>query len=271
MDRKTIIALSFGTIVILASFAGMAYYSNGEAHGENVKINTLNHYIKEYDLKAIKTITHKNTLDTVVPATMQNKTDNNTVIMRYTFYKGSKNVTGQLLHIYIDGKLIHESLLLNSSEGKNYNYTVATLYSISGKLNTFVINNNKIDNSKNTSLVLTNVHNKINPAYAYNQVCNIYSTGIFGWFLSFNNDATQNLITDMTSLSLLAGYLGLMLGFSVVGSVIAFLASAILAIGAYAINNLNNAGGLHGVYFDGLYGQLSGYGTPWTHAVPWWA
>ncbi len=75
----------------------------------------------------------------------------------------------------------------------------------------------------------------------------------------------------MTALSLLTAYLSAILSFTVAGTVIAFLASAILAIGAYAINNLNNSGGLHGVYFDGAYGQLSGYGTPWTHAVPLWA
>ena len=73
----------------------------------------------------------------------------------------------------------------------------------------------------------------------------------------------------MTFLSILVAWLGVMPGG--VGTIIAFLASAILAIGAYAITNLNIAGGLHGVYFDGAYGQLNGYGTPWTYPTPWWA
>ncbi len=126
-------------------------------------------------------------------------------------------------------------------------------------------------NTNDNPKVMSNSY--IKPDYSYNEVCNVYSTGTLGWFLSFNQPATVNLIADMTSLSVLMGYLSFVLGtFGVfAGSVITFLASVILGVGSYEINALDDSGGLHGVYFEGYYGQLSSYGTPWTHPVPWWA
>ena len=63
--------------------------------------------------------------------------------MNYTLYRGNNNVTGELLNVYVNGKLEHRSLLINSTELNN-NFTVVPLYSKSGNYNVTVLNTNGI-------------------------------------------------------------------------------------------------------------------------------
>lgn len=107
--------------------------------------------------------------------------------------------------------------------------------------------------------------------YPISDVQNVFSMGWLGWFLSFNEAGTYNLIQDMGSLSLLLAFLSYCIGALVVASFVAFLASLLLGLGAILISNLDLSGGDNGVYFDGAYGTLTGCGTPWTHSIPWWA
>ena len=264
INKKIIIAISFATIMVMVGFTGLMYYNPENNHGNKVTIPKLGHYIEKYNFKEVDSISHTTIFNNTNPDVANNTNKNTTITMGYTLYNGTNNVTGTLLHVYKNDKLFHESLMVNSTDNKSSNYSVIPLYSKSGNYNITEITNNTINH-----IIKNNKNNNISPAYSYGQVHNIYSTGYLGWFLSFNNAATQNLVTDMTFLSILVAWLGVMPGG--VGTIIAFLASAILAIGAYAITNLNIAGGLHGVYFDGAYGQLNGYGTPWTYPTPWWA
>ena len=271
MKRKTIIAFLFATIMVIAGFSGLFFYSSQVAENSHAKAYSLDHYIAKYNFREARSESHNIAFNGPRPATTNSNTvANNMTDLAYTFYNGNNNITGELLHIYVKGKLEHESLIVNNTNSKLYNYTVIPLYSRSGNYHIFNINRHTLKTAPRTIKTVGNGR-KIVPEYSYSQVCNIYSTGVSGWFLSFNNAATQNLITDMTSISALTGWMGVMFGYTVIGPVIAFLAATIIAIGAYEIGNLNDAGGLHGVYFDGPYGALANYGTPWTHQVPWWA
>jgi hypothetical protein len=272
MKRKTIIAFLFATIMVIARFSGLFFYSSQVAENSHAKAYSLDHYIAKYNFREARSESHNIAFNGPRPATSNSNTvANNMTDMAYTFYNGNNNITGELLHIYVKGKLEHESLIVNNTNSKLYNYTVIPLYSRSGNYHIFNINRHTLKTAPRTIKTVGN-GSKIVPEYSYSQCHTHYSTGLLGWFLSFNNVATHKLVADMTTAEILTGFLSFILAiFFLVPGFIAFLAATILAIGAYEISNLNDAGGLHGVYFDGHYMQLKNYGTPWTHPVPWWA
>ena len=129
MDRKTIIAFSFATNRLGAGLVGLVYY-NPEIHSDNynhINIPKLGHYVHEYNLKDTGSVSHRSTFRNETPATNgSNTTGNNTIIMNYTLYRGNNNVTGELLNVYVNGKLEHRSLLINSTELNN-NFTVSPI------------------------------------------------------------------------------------------------------------------------------------------------
>ena len=219
MDKKVIIAFSFATIVLIAGLSGLIYY-NPEASDKNIKTPKLESYINKYNLRNIESISHKSTFMTETPAISGTTTTNNTVTMDYTFYRGSNNVTGQLLHVYVNGKLEHESLLVNST-GLNGNITVVPLYSKSGNYNITTLSNN-IKTGKSVN----------NDVYVDLQA--IYSWGPNGKALAFTQDMTELLLAVLGVGGLLAG---------------AVLLGEILAIGFTVIGLYDAWGGANGVFF----------------------
>lgn len=222
MDKKVIIAFSFATIMLIAGLSGLIYY-NPEASDKNIKTPKLESYINKYNLRNIESISHKSTFMTETPAISGTTTTNNTVTMDYTFYRGSNNVTGQLLHVYVNGKLEHESLLVNST-GLNGNITVVPLYSKSGNYNITTLSNN-IKTGKSVN----------NDVYVDLQAR--YSWGPNGKALAFTQDMTELLIAVLLVSIAIAGL-----------ATMGFLA-AILAIGTAVIGLYDSWGGNNGVFF----------------------
>ena len=221
MNRKGIIAFLFATIMVIAGFAGLIYY-NPEIHNNKIETHKLGYHINEYNLKSLGSISHKTNFITEVPDVNGTNATNNTVIMNYTFYKGNDNVTGELLNIYVNGKLEHKSLLINSTK-LNGNITIVPLYSKSGDYNVTILNNN----TKNSS-----INNDV-----YVDLQAIYSWGSSGTALAFTQDMTELLITVL-----------------VVGAIISApfsmgVVAALLSIGASVISLYDAWGGGNGVFF----------------------
>ena len=230
MDRKTIIAFSFATNRLGAGFVGLVYY-NPEIHNDNynhINIPKLGHYIHEYGLKDTGSVSHRSTFRNEKPATNGgNTTSNNTVIMNYTLYRGNNNVTGELLNVYVNGRLEHRSLLINSTELNN-NFTVVPLYSKSGNYNVTVLNTNTNNNTKNATGNNPNV---------YVDLQAIYSLGTGGEALAFNQEMTEVLLYVLG------------IGFAISLYVSAGLVALIISIGIGTILLYDELGGGNGVFF----------------------
>ncbi len=236
MDRKTIIAFSFATNRLGAGLVGLVYY-NPEIHSDNynhINIPKLGHYVHEYNLKDTGSVSHRSTFRNEKPATNGgNTSSNNTVIMNYTLYRGNNNVTGELLNVYVNGKLEHRSLLINSTELNN-NFTVVPLYSKSGNYNVTVLNTNTTNNTKNATGNNPNV---------YVDLQAIYSLGSGGAALAFNQEMTEVLLYVLGVGVAIAGVAALV---TVAASVIV---AAILSIGIGTIVLYDELGGGNGVFF----------------------
>ncbi|EQB69022.1 MAG: hypothetical protein AMDU4_FER2C00293G0001 [Ferroplasma sp. Type II] len=236
MDRKTIIAFSFATNRLGAGLVGLVYY-NPEIHSDNynhINIPKLGHYVHEYNLKDTGSVSHRSTFRNETPATNGgNTSSNNTIIMNYTLYRGNNNVTGELLNVYVNGKLEHRSLLINSTELNN-NFTVVPLYSKSGNYNVTVLNTNATNNTKNATGNNPNV---------YVDLQAIYSLGSGGEALAFNQEMTDTLLY----------VLGVGVAIAGVAALVTFAASvivaAILSIGIGTILLYDEFGGGNGVFF----------------------
>ncbi len=230
MDRKTIIAFSFATNRLGAGFVGLVYY-NPEIHNDNynhINIPKLGHYIHEYGLKDTGSVSHRNTFRNEKPATNGgNTSSNNTIIMNYTLYRGNNNVTGELLNVYVNGKLEHRSLLINSTELNN-NFTVVPLHSKSGNYNVTVLNTNTTNNTKNATGNNPNV---------YVDLQAIYSLGSGGAALAFNQEMTEVLLYVLG------------IGFAISLYVSAGLVALIISIGIGTILLYDELGGGNGVFF----------------------
>ena len=227
MDRKTIIAFSFATNRLGAGLVGLVYY-NPEIHSDNynhINIPKLGHYVHEYNLRDTGSVSHRSTFRNETPATNgSNTTGNNTIIMNYTLYRGNNNVTGELLNVYVNGKLEHRSLLINSTELNN-NFTVVPLYSKSGNYNVTVLNTN---NTKNATGNNPNVYVDLQAILSY---------GTNGNALAFSQDMTELLGTVLT------------VGAIIAAGPTAGLVSAILLIGVATIGLYDWWGGGNGVFF----------------------
>ena len=230
MDRKTIIAFSFATNRLGAGLVGLVYY-NPEIHSDNynhINIPKLGHYVYEYNLKDAGSVSHRSTFRNETPATNgSNTASNNTIIMNYTFYRGNNNVTGELLNVYVNGKLEHRSLLINSTELNN-NFTVVPLYSKSGNYNVTVLNTNATNNTKNATGNNPNVYVDLQAIQSY---------GTNGNALAFNQDMTYVLLYIL-------GVGAVITSVPTVG-----LISIILAIGVATILLYDELGGGKGVFF----------------------
>ncbi|EQB73751.1 MAG: hypothetical protein AMDU4_FER2C00044G0008 [Ferroplasma sp. Type II] len=230
MDRKTIIAFSFATNRLGAGLVGLVYY-NPEIHSDNynhINIPKLGHYVHEYNLKDAGSVSHRSTFRNETPATNgSNTTGNNTIIMNYTFYRGNNNVTGELLNVYVNGKLEHRSLLINSTELNN-NFTVVPLYSKSGNYNVTVLNTNTTNNTKNATGNNPNVYVDLQAIFSY---------GYGGEALAFNQYMTGLLFAVVSA------------GAALAAIATAGLVSGILAIGATVIGLYDWWGGGNGVFF----------------------
>ncbi len=159
INKKTIIAILFATIMVMAGFTGLMYYNHESNDKNKINIPKLGHYIKKYNFKEVDSISHRLTINNTNPDIANGTNKNTTMSMDYTLYNGTNNVTGSLLHIYKNGKLLHESLLVNSTDNKNYNYSVIPLYSKSNSYNIINIS---------TSIIKKYTHSgKISPAYSY--------------------------------------------------------------------------------------------------------
>ncbi len=219
INNKVIIAISFATIMIMVGFTGLMYYNPENNTGNKINIPKLGYYINKYDLKAV------HSMNNIIPFNnpdVANSTSNNTIKMSYTFYNGTNNVTGTLLKIYENGKLLHESLLVNKTDNKNYNYSVIPLYSKSGNYNITEITNN------------TNATDK-NDVYVDLQA--IYSRGSNGCAIAFTQDMTGLLIAVLLAGAVLAGV------------ATAGVLAAILSLGAILIGLYDGWGGKNGVFF----------------------
>lgn len=230
MDRKTIIAFSFATIMLGAGLVGLVYY-NPEIHSDNynhINIPKLGHYVHEYNLKDTGSVSHRSTFRNETPAANGgNTSSNNTIIMNYTLYRGNNNVTGELLNVYVNGKLEHRSLLINSTELNN-NFTVVPLYSKSGNYNVTVLNTNTTNNTKNATGNNPNVYVDLQAILSY---------GYGGEALAFNQYMTELLITVLVA------------GSPLMGIATAGLVGAAMIIGATVIGLYDAWGGENGVFF----------------------
>lgn len=176
------------------------------------------------------------------------------------------NSIGYSVEVTVNGHIYSDLIAITYKNANSYKLSIIPVYSNSIK------STESASFSASAQVAESNITSNVAmPSYSYSQVQNVYSTGWFGWFLSFNEAATVNLETDMTALSILLGYLSFILGSFVVAAFITFLAAALLAVGVWAIQQLDASGGYNGFYMDGPYGAVSGWGTPWTAPVPWWA
>ena len=247
MDRKTIIAFSFATNRLGDGLVGLVYY-NPEIHSDNynhINIPKLGHYVYEYNLKDTGSVSHRSTFRNETPATNgSNTTGNNTIIMNYTLYKGNNNVTGELLNVYVNGKLEHRSLLINSTELNN-NFTVVPLYSKSGNYNVTVLNTNATNNTKNATGNNPNV---------YVDLQGIQSYGTNGNALAFNQEMTEVLLYVLG------------IGFAISLYVTAGLAALIISIGIGTILLYDELGGRNGVFFFTHTGTFGTFQYAWINS-----
>jgi len=243
INKKIIIAISLATIMVMVGFTGLMYYNTETNTNNKINIPKLGYYINQYDFKDVHSM---NKIISFNNPDVANNTSNNTIKMSYTFYNGTDNVTGTLLKIYKNGKLLHESLLINSTTSKEHNCTVVPLYSKT--------NNYKIIEATNTT--------NATPSLNTNDVCvDLYGTyyrGSDGRASAFNQVMTEALITLMTDGATDGGLL-----FPLFGVVMLF--------GIGFIQFVDYAGGSHGMYFYFHYEWWGGY--PWLNApansVPW--
>ena len=239
MDRKTIIAFSFATIMLGAGLVGLVYY-NPEIHNDNynhINIPKLGHYIHEYNLKDTGSVSHRSTFKGETPAANGgNTSSNNTIIMNYTLYRGNNNVTGELLNVYVNGKLEHRSLLINSTELNN-NFTVVPLYSKSGNYNVTVLNTNTTNNTKNATGNNPNVYVDLQAIQSY---------GTNGNALAFSQDMTVVLISVLAA------------GIPIAALATFGLGAVILSIGAATIGAYDSFGGGNGVFFFSSHSWYGG-------------
>ncbi|WP_298406975.1 hypothetical protein [Ferroplasma sp.] len=237
MDRKTIIAFSFATNRLGAGLVGLVYY-NPEIHSDNynhINIPKLGHYVHEYNLKDTGSVSHRSTFRNETPAANGgNTTSNNTIIMNYTLYRGNNNVTGELLNVYVNGKLEHRSLLINSTELNN-NFTVVPLYSKSGNYNVTVLNTNTTNNTKNATGNNPNV---------YVDLQAIYSLGSGGAALAFNQEMTDTLMAVIA----IEGAIETIIA-ALIFPIAAVIVAALVSIGETVIALFDEYGGNNGIFF----------------------
>ncbi len=246
INKKIIIAISFATIMVMVGFTGLMYYNPENNHGNKVTIPKLGHYIKKYNFKEVDSISHTTIFNNINPDVANNTNKNTTITMGYTLYNGTSNVTGTLLHVYKNGKLFHESLMVNSTDNKSSNYSVIPLYSKSNNYNITTITNN------------TNATSTKNSNDAYIDLCGIYSVGSNGFAISLNQYMTDVLLVRLTvsgvAIGLLAGPAGVVV-------------ALILAIGIGMIRLEDDFGGLNGVFFTSTVGwwgiMYPGVGSPY--------
>ncbi len=270
MKRKLGVAFSIiGAALVIISISGLEYAGhnplsnvNSSNQGMSVNhstiVNKLDSYSQIYGFgETGSNISNLQVSGTEIQLIVTNLSFNNPNWSGYTIEAKENN----LLLSYL------LSILHSNSNGSMTKMTLIPIYSNTMN-NTQTANISNHKSSTNSSLSSVSVKTDGYPAY---EVQNVYSTGWLGWFLSFNQPGTFNLIQDMTYLSALVAFLSYLIGALVVAAFITFLAAALMGLGAYWISNLDASGGNHGVYFDGFYGTLTGWGTPWTHSVPWWA
>ena len=172
------------------------------------------------------------------------------VITKLSF--NSSSLSGYTIEALESNQLLSYLITVLHNNGPSTTMTLIPLYSNTiSTTQSANISNYKLD----TSSHLSSRHVKTS-GYPASEVENVFSMGWLGWFLSFNEAGTYNLIQDMGLLSVLLGYLSWVLGSLVVAAFVTFLASVLLALGAILIANLDMSGGYNGVYFDGAYGTL---------------
>lgn len=268
MEKKLGLAFSIiGATLVIISISGLQYVGhdhlslnapNQASGGNQYKINqNLLDYAQLYGFKQ----TGSN-----VSYLQISGTEIQLVITNLSF--NSSRTSGYTIEVLENNQLLSYLIAVLHNNGPNTTMTLIPLYSNS-------MNNTQSANISNqqqvaSSSLLSSIQVKTAGYPAY-EVQNVFSMGWLGWFLSFNEAGTYNLIQDMGGLSLLIGYLSWAIGSLVAAAFVALLASLLLGLGAILIENLDMSGGYNGVYFDGFYGTLTGWGTPWTHSLPWWA
>lgn len=226
-NRKIMVALLLATIMIMGGFMGLMYFNHENNTVDKTHIPELNYYLNKYDFKDFHNVCHTTVFNNANDVNAVTDVSNNTVLtMSYTFYNGTDNVSGELLHIYKNGQLFHESLLVNNTHGNNYNYSVIPLYSKSGNYNITILNHNV--NKASVKGISSDVYIDL---YATR------STGPSGWACAFSESNTEVLITYIGAIGALSG----------IGSMGAL--AAIAVIGAATIAFFDEEGGNNGVYF----------------------
>jgi len=244
MDRKTLMAYLSAGIILMVGFGGLIYY-NPAVHDNKIQTHELGHYIREYYLKELGNVSHKSTFRTESSNVAGVKAINNTIRMNYTFYMGSNNVTGELLNVYLNGKLIHRSLLINSTK-LNGNITIIPLYSLSGNYNTITLFNSA--NSKNKK--------GTGGSYVYVNLKGIYSWGTNGNALAFTQDMTDLLLSIMAA------------GIPISALASVGILSVVFAVGASTIGLYDAWGGDNGVFFfseNFLFFAFAWINSPYNH------
>lgn len=223
------IALLFAAIMLAAGFASLTYYHQ-ETGNNDKEIHKLDYYIDKYNFKSVATYNHKNNFTSETPAISGTNVTNN-ITLNYTIFKGKNNITGQFLKVYVNGKLEHESLLINSTK-LNGNITIVPLYSKSGNYNITILSYNAKDNKgeKDPSDVTSDVYVDLQATYSW---------GSNGWALALTNYMTELLIAVLATGAILTAP--------------TVVIAAILAVGATTIGLYDSWGGDNGVFFFGAH------------------
>ncbi len=202
--RKTGIAILISTLIILSGFAGLFYsYPHDDGNSGNHN-NSMSYYLKSYNFKEFSTLSH--TQHAYSPSTAN--TSNDSASIHYTFFRGKRNITGTEINVYIDGSLVHQSLVVNNSNRLTSNLTILTTYS---KDNHYGIVHVSNVTGKNSSPIQNSYIGFSTEVYIDLQAYAL-SNGV-----GFNQQETVTLLTLMAmdialSTPASAGTLGILLG-----------------------------------------------------------
>ena len=220
--RKNNIVILVASLVVLMGFLGLSYNLQHNSSNQDNYRHSVNYYLKSYDFKELSSLS--STRYTFDPFSTNESNDSASI--HYTFFKGGQNITGTEVTIYIDGSLVHRSLLVNNSNRFADNLTIFTTYS----------KNNNYD-----IIHVSNVTGKNSSAFrnSYNGFSNAVYIDLQAYALSngvgFNQQETVTLLTLMGMDAALGGLAS-------VG-----ILGALFALGTAVIGWYDAMGGYNGV------------------------
>ncbi len=244
MDRKTIIAFSFATIMVAAGFTGLLYYNNMENNsrtsGNAGRVNVI---ANKYNLiKANKM--HESNINIKSNDTMKS------LQIVETFYNGT-NSKGYILSLYVNNIMKSSTFIIISNNNTLF-HIVPIKSNILKSAETLNISNISTNKSASPNIVTPDAAHLL----CFSFYVKFTSGKIKGEALSFNNENTGRLESYIVlggSISSLVGAVGAKLAGVLAAATLDALKTiavvfAAMVVTAAIIESVNAYGGYAGIY-----------------------